>query len=74
MKILRRVFSNDPEMEKTIHLWLAVSWLLGSIPIILFLRESIAFLVFVSVYAAVCGHWGGYQAAKAELRVEDTVE
>lgn len=35
------------------------------------LQRSIAFLVFVSIYANVMGHWSSWQAARVEVRQDD---
>jgi hypothetical protein len=46
-----------------IHLALTVLWLLATPAIVVWLRESVPFLVFISVYAVVIGHWSAYEAA-----------
>jgi hypothetical protein len=51
--------------------WLAVIWLAASLPICIFLASSVPFLVFVSVYAVVTGHWSTWQSARVEVRQED---
>lgn len=35
-------------------------------PSMIWWRDSIAYLVFVSVYAIVVSHWSAWQAARAE--------
>lgn len=42
-------------MEPRLLIGLPVSWLL---------RQSIAWLVFLSVYAIVVGHWSGWSAER----------
>lgn len=49
-----------------LHAALTVIWLIIAIPAVLFWRDSVPFLVFVSVYANVVGHWSSWQAAHAE--------
>jgi hypothetical protein len=46
--------------------WLTLAWLLLSVPAVLLWRDSVPFLVFVSVYANVTGHLSAWQAARAE--------
>lgn len=55
------------ELEATIHKWMAIAWFAAAVPICVFLSTSVPFLVFVSVYAVVVGHWGSWQAARAEI-------
>jgi hypothetical protein len=49
-----------------IHAALTVTWLIIAIPAVLWWRNSVPFLVFVSVYANVASHWSAWQAARAE--------
>lgn len=59
------------ETQARLHLCLTGAWLVAAVPICLFLSSSIPFLVFVSVYANVAGHWSGYQAARGEVNSPD---
>lgn len=54
-----------------VHLVLAIAWLLA-IPASFFFGwwESIAFVVFASIYANFIGHWSAWQAARAERETE----
>lgn len=54
------------------HAFATVFWLFMSIPSILFWRNSVPFLVGVSVYALAVSHWSGWQGARAEQMSEDT--
>lgn len=49
---------------------LAILWLALSVPAMIWWRDSVAFLVFVSVYANVAGHVSAWQAARAERATE----
>jgi hypothetical protein len=64
-------FQNDPVFMRQLNGWLAVIWLGASLPICLYLSTSVPFLVFVSVYAVVTGHWITWQSARVEVRQED---
>jgi len=61
---------DDPRSVKKIHGTLAIIWFVASFPIMIFLRESIVFLVFISVYAIVASHWAGWDASGAELEID----
>lgn len=52
--------------SRRVHLVLTWAWLALALPAVVWWRDSIPFLVFVSVYANVAGHWASYQAARAE--------
>lgn len=56
----------DPRAMRIIHGWLTIIWFAAAFPIMLFWSENIQFLVFVSVYAVVTGHWSSWQAARVE--------
>ena len=46
-------------------------WLVIVIPGVLWWKYSIPFLVFVSIYANVAGHWSSWQAVKVEVKQEE---
>ena len=71
MNVLKTLWASvqgDPQLMVSIHGWLTVIWLAASPLIIIFLRESLPFLVFISVYAVVTGHWSSWQAARVEVK------
>lgn len=52
---------------KVVHLVLTLAWLLGGTAVtLLWLRESVTWISFMSVYAIVTGHWSAYQGSRAE--------
>lgn len=57
---------------RQIHAFLTVLWLVLAIPAVLSWRNSVPFLVFVSVYANFVGHWSSWQAARAEDAIGDS--
>lgn len=61
---------DDPKIAKKTHGILGIVWLVASIPICIFLSSSVPFLVFISVYAVVTGHWSGWDAAGGEVEIE----
>jgi len=61
----------DPVFMRRVNGWLAVLWLVAAPPICIWWSSSVPFLVFVSVYAVVTGHWAAWQAARVEVRQEE---
>lgn len=53
-----------PRTGRRIHLALLAAWLLVGTPVSIVLRHSIAWLVFLSVYAIVAAHWSGWSAER----------
>ena len=49
-----------------IHLALTILWAILIPPAIIFWRNSVPFLVAVSVYANLAGHWAAFEAANEE--------
>lgn len=47
-------------------------WIFPGIPISFLLRSSVPHLVFLSVYAIITGHWSAEEAAKTEVKAEET--
>jgi hypothetical protein len=69
-----RAWWRTPHSSVIAHRTLKWAWVFPGIPISMILRESIPFLVFVSVYAIIVGHWGGEEGAMAaeEAASEDS--
>lgn len=42
-------------------------WIFPGIPISFLLRQSVEYLVFLSVYAIITGHWSAEEAADDEV-------
>jgi len=59
-----------PHTGRRVHLALLLTWLLIGTPVSLWLRHSIPWLVFLSVYAIVVGHWSGWSAERPTEVVE----
>jgi hypothetical protein len=47
-----------------------IFWLVASVPIAVFLANSVPFIVFISVYAVVISHWSSWQAVRTERKQE----
>lgn len=55
-----------PSQMRKVHATLTLSWLLLGIPTMLWWKESIAWVAWMSLYANVASHWSAYQGARAE--------
>lgn len=60
-----------PETGRRIHLAMLLAWIIVGIPISMWLRQSIPWIVFLSVYAIIVGHWSGWSAERP-TEVADT--
>jgi hypothetical protein len=56
---------------KLVHRTMAVLWLSMAIPTLLWWRNSILWVCFMSLYANVAAHWAAAQAAEAEQHASD---
>lgn len=56
----------EPEVQEKIHKYSTFFWFIAAFPICLLLANSIPFIVFISVYAVVTGHWASWQASRTE--------
>lgn len=52
--------------QRRLHMLMTGLWALLVVPTLLWWRESILWVAFMSLYANVVGHWGAYQAARVE--------
>jgi hypothetical protein len=60
-----------PQTMVKIHRSLLILWA-ALLPLSLVLRESIFWVVFMSHYAIVVGHWSGWDASRAEDKVDNS--
>jgi hypothetical protein len=60
-------------VHEKMHLALTALWVILMVPAILWWKHSVPFLVAVSVYANIAGHYAAYEAARGERR-SPTVE
>lgn len=65
------LFSTDMAFNKKMHGALTLFWFIAAFPIAIFLSQSIAFIVFISVYAVVGFHWNIWFTTKIEKKHED---
>lgn len=54
---------------RRVHAFLTVLWIVLAIPGVLWWKHSVPFLVGVSIYANIVGHWSSWGAARAEEAV-----
>jgi hypothetical protein len=59
-----------PQTARRIHLGMLIGWIAIGLPASYFLRHSLAWLVALSVYAIVVGHWSGWSAERPSEVVE----
>lgn len=74
MNISRSLWASiqgDPIFMRKLHGWLTVIWFVAAFPIMIFWSQSVVFLVFVSVYAVVTGHWSSWQASRVEVKQDE---
>ncbi len=63
-----------PRSMRRVHGWATVVWCLLAPPSMLWWRDSIPYLVGLSVYACMTGHFASWQACRTEeiqQRAED---
>ncbi len=64
----------DPVAQRRFHGWATVVWFFLAVPICLLLSNSLAVVVWLSVYAIVVGHFSAWQAARAEIVADPEIE
>jgi hypothetical protein len=62
---------NSPKFTTEFHKWATIVWILLIIPSLLFWKESILWVVLMSVWANIGSHWAAYQASRAELKQDE---
>jgi len=61
----------DPKFLRHFHGYATLVWMLLLIPSLLFWSESVMWVVLMSVWANIAGHWSSWQAARAEVKVDE---
>lgn len=71
--VVRRLrgFEMSPTTGRRVHLAALFLWLVVGLPVSYALRQSIAWLVFLSVYAIIVGHWSGWSAERPSEVIEE---
>lgn len=69
VKSLWASVQGDPVFMRRVNGWATVFWIVATGPICYLVGGNPAerFLVFVSCYAAITGHWSAWQAARVEV-------
>jgi hypothetical protein len=60
--------------DRQVHLLLLFVWVLLLVPTIIWWRDSILWVAFMSLYAIITSHWGAYEAAKAKDIAEEALQ
>lgn len=66
-----RVRLHSPEFTTNFHKYATIVWILLLIPSVLWWSEAIIWVVLMSVWANIAGHWSAYQASRAELKQDE---
>lgn len=73
MEKIRKIWIN-PTAHERFHLVLTVFWFIMIIPTLLWFSESVKYLVAISLYAIIIGHFSSYEATKAENITKKDIE
>jgi hypothetical protein len=60
----------EPEFQAKFHAAMTVVWIVLIVPALILWKESILFVILISLWANVAAHWASYQAAHAEKRTK----
>ena len=63
-----------PTFLRAFHGWATIAWLALAVPSVTLWRASIPYLVGLSVYAVVTGHWSSWQASRVEVVQSEQIE
>lgn len=60
-----------PVFIKRCHLVAAVMWVGLAIPSLIWWKDSVLWVMLISIYANIVGHLSGYSAARADQAAEE---
>ncbi|MGK1611005.1 hypothetical protein ACRE9X_05970 [Klebsiella pneumoniae] len=61
-----------PVFIKRCHLVAAVMWVGLAIPSLIWWKDSVLWVILISIYANIVGHISGYSAARADQAAEES--
>lgn len=61
----------SPEFMARFHAAMTVLWLILLIPSVIWWSQSVPWLVLISVWANITGHWASFQACQGEKRTKE---
>lgn len=61
-----------PIFIKKAHLFMSFLWVALAIPSIVWWKDSVLWVIIISIYANIVGHLSGYTAARADEAAEQT--
>ena len=61
-----------PVFIKRCHLVAAVMWVGLAIPSLIWWKDSVLWVIRISIYANIVGHLSGYSAARADQAAEES--
>ncbi|HBQ6818895.1 TPA: hypothetical protein MJE01_05875 [Klebsiella pneumoniae] len=61
-----------PVFIKRCHLVAAVMWVGLAIPSLIWWKDSVLWVILISIYAIIVGHLSGYSAARADQAAEES--
>ena len=64
--VKRRI--DNPGLLRAFHGWATLLWVVVGVPITIIHPDSIFWVAMMSVWSNVVGHWGAWQAARAEAK------
>ncbi len=73
-KALWASVQDNPKAMRRFHGWATILWFVAAFPVMWFWSENIRFLVFISVYAVVTGHWAAYEASSVEVKQDEAAQ
>ncbi len=60
----------EARQMRLFHLVMVGVWIILLIPSVLFWKDSLLWIIFLSIYANIVGHMSGYSASRAERKAE----
>ena len=58
-----------PALIKRCHLVAAVMWVILAIPSLIWWKNSVLWVILISIYANIVGHLSGYSAARKRMKI-----
>lgn len=61
----------DPHSWNTFHKIMTMIWIMLAIPSLMWWKDALVWVIIMSLWANVVGHWSAFQASRAEENGSD---
>lgn len=71
LRLADRIPTIDAQNLATFHFYMTCAWVILIVPSVLWWSQSVKWIVIMSVWANVAGHFSAWQASRGEVKQDE---